>query len=189
MFTLQRASKLVRAEQVCRLLAPGTMQSLDGDVRRFFADPAAKGGAPVLVGALPFDVRRAPHLYQPGRFTSAAGVRAFGPGSDGAGMAQQASVRPDPEPGVYLAMVQAALKRIGRGDLTKVVRSEGEDTKVAVRNLRRDANDALKKLVKDKEISEDDERRSQDEVQKLTDRSVAEIDKLVAQKEAEIMKV
>lgn len=76
-----------------------------------------------------------------------------------------------------------------RRDLTKVVRSEGEDTKVAIRNLRREANEALKKLVKDKEISEDDERRSQDEVQKLTDRSVAEIDKMVAQKEAEIMTV
>ena len=82
-----------------------------------------------------------------------------------------------------------ALTEERRRDLTKVVRSEGEDAKVAVRNLRRDANDALKKLVKDKEISEDDERRAQDEVQKLTDKSVVEIDKLVAQKEAEIMTV
>ena len=76
-----------------------------------------------------------------------------------------------------------------RRDLTKVVRGEGEDAKVAVRNLRREANDALKKLVKDKEISEDDERRMQDEVQKLTDKHVTEIDKLVTQKEAEIMTV
>jgi len=82
-----------------------------------------------------------------------------------------------------------ALTEERRRDLTKVVRSEGEDTKVAVRNLRRDANDALKKLVKDKEISEDDERRAQDDVQKLTDKSVLEIDRLVAQKEAEIMTV
>jgi ribosome recycling factor len=82
-----------------------------------------------------------------------------------------------------------ALTEERRRDLTKVVRSEGEDAKVAVRNLRREANEALKKLVKDKEISEDDERRSQDEVQKLTDRSVADIDKMVAQKEAEIMTV
>lgn len=82
-----------------------------------------------------------------------------------------------------------ALTEERRRDLTKVVRSEGEDAKVAVRNLRREANEALKKLVKDKEISEDDERRSQDEVQKLTDRYVAEIDKLVSQKEAEIMTV
>jgi ribosome recycling factor len=76
-----------------------------------------------------------------------------------------------------------------RRDLTKVVRAEGEDAKIAVRNLRREANDTLKKLVKDKEISEDDERRSQDEIQKLTDRYVLEIDKLIAQKEAEIMTV
>lgn len=76
-----------------------------------------------------------------------------------------------------------------RRDLTKVVRGEGEDAKIAVRNLRREANESLKKLVKDKEISEDDERRAQDDVQKLTDRNVAEIDKLVAQKEAEIMTV
>jgi len=76
-----------------------------------------------------------------------------------------------------------------RRDLTKVVRSEGEDAKIAVRNLRREANEALKRLVKDKEISEDDERRAQDRIQKLTDQSVAEIDKLIAQKEAEIMTV
>lgn len=82
-----------------------------------------------------------------------------------------------------------ALTEERRRDLTKVVRTEGEDAKVAVRNLRRDANDTLKKLVKEKEISEDDERRMQDEVQKLTDKHVAEIDKLVAQKEAEIMTV
>lgn len=82
-----------------------------------------------------------------------------------------------------------ALTEERRRELTKVARSEGEDAKVAVRNLRRDANDSLKKLVKDKTISEDDERRAQDDVQKLTDRFVADIDKLVAQKEAEIMTV
>ncbi|HWK70392.1 ribosome recycling factor [Pollutimonas sp. M17] len=82
-----------------------------------------------------------------------------------------------------------ALTEERRRDLTKVVRTEGEDAKIAVRNLRRDANDTLKKLVKDKEISEDDERRMQDDIQKLTDKHVAEIDKLVAQKEAEIMTV
>lgn len=82
-----------------------------------------------------------------------------------------------------------ALTEERRRELTKVARSEGEDTKIAVRNLRRDANEALKKLVKDKEASEDDERRAQDEVQKLTDRNVAEIDRLVAQKEADIMTV
>ncbi|WP_284160626.1 ribosome recycling factor [Burkholderia pseudomallei] len=76
-----------------------------------------------------------------------------------------------------------------RRELTKVVKSEGETAKVAVRNLRRDANEQLKKLVKDKEISEDDERRASDDVQKLTDKHVAEIDKLVQAKDAEIMTV
>lgn len=76
-----------------------------------------------------------------------------------------------------------------RRELTKVVKTEGENAKVAVRNVRRDANDALKKLLKDKEISEDDERRAQDEVQKLTDRFVAEVDKMLQVKEAELMAV
>lgn len=76
-----------------------------------------------------------------------------------------------------------------RKDLTKVVRNAGEDAKVAVRNLRRDANEHAKKLQKDKLITEDDERRSQDEVQKLTDRTIAEIDKLISSKEAEILAV
>jgi len=76
-----------------------------------------------------------------------------------------------------------------RKDLTKVVRHTGEEAKVAVRNLRRDANEHLKKLLKDKAVSEDDERRAQDDVQKLTDRTVAEIDKLVQSKEAEVLAV
>ena len=76
-----------------------------------------------------------------------------------------------------------------RREMTKVVRAEGEQSKVAVRNLRRDANEHVKKLVKDKLASEDDERRSQDEIQKLTDRMIAEIDKLVAAKEQDIMAI
>ena len=74
-------------------------------------------------------------------------------------------------------------------ELAKVVRTEGENAKVAVRNVRRDANESLKRLVKDKEISEDDEHRAQDEVQKLTDKYVAEIDKMLQAKEAEVMAV
>ncbi len=76
-----------------------------------------------------------------------------------------------------------------RKELTKVVRHAGEEAKVAVRNLRRDANEHAKKLLKDKQITEDEERRSQDDIQKLTDRTIAEIDKLVTAKEAEIMAV
>lgn len=76
-----------------------------------------------------------------------------------------------------------------RKDLTKVVRSEGENAKVSIRNVRRDANEALKKLTKDKEISEDDERRAQEEIQKFTDKAVAEVDKMLQAKEAELMAV
>jgi ribosome recycling factor len=76
-----------------------------------------------------------------------------------------------------------------RRDLTKIVRNEAEGAKVAIRNVRRDANEALKKLLKDKEISEDDERRAQDEVQKLTDKAVVEVDKLLQVKEADLMAV
>lgn len=76
-----------------------------------------------------------------------------------------------------------------RREMTKLVKSEAEDAKIAVRNIRRDANEGLKKLVKDKAVSEDEERRAQDDVQKLTDRFVAEIDKLAAEKEKELMTV
>jgi ribosome recycling factor len=76
-----------------------------------------------------------------------------------------------------------------RKDLTKVVRSEAEKARVAMRNIRRDANDALKKAVKDKEISEDDERRAVEDVQKLTDRHIVEIDKALIAKEADLMAI
>ncbi len=76
-----------------------------------------------------------------------------------------------------------------RRDLIKVVKNEGEDAKIAVRNIRRDANEQLKKLLKDKEVGEDEERRAQDDVQKLTDRFVAEIDKALQVKEADLMAV
>ncbi|MES2190713.1 MAG: ribosome recycling factor [Pseudomonadota bacterium] len=91
--------------------------------------------------------------------------------------------------GDLIRVPMPAMTEERRRELTKVVRSEGEHAKVAVRNLRRDANDHVKRLLKDKEISEDDERRSQDEVQKFTDRFIAEVDKLVAGKEQDIMAV
>ena len=91
--------------------------------------------------------------------------------------------------GELLRVPMPALTEERRRDLTKVVRNEGESAKVAVRNLRRDANQQLKDAVKDKEISEDDERRAEEDVQKLTDRHVAEIDKLLAAKEQELMQI
>jgi ribosome recycling factor len=76
-----------------------------------------------------------------------------------------------------------------RKEIVKLVKGEGEDSKVAIRNIRRDANEALKKLLKDKACSEDDERRAQDDVQKLTDKFVAEVDKLITEKEKELLTV
>jgi ribosome recycling factor len=76
-----------------------------------------------------------------------------------------------------------------RKEMTKLVRNEGESGKIAVRNLRRDANEAVKKLVKDKAASEDDQKRAEADIQKVTDRHILEIDQLVAAKEQEILAV
>src|ERR1700712_379516 len=91
--------------------------------------------------------------------------------------------------GDLLRVPMPALNEERRRELTKVVRNEGEDAKAAVRSVRRDSNEHAKRLLKDKSISEDEERRSLDDVQKLTDRYIAEIDRLTAGKEAEIMAV
>ena len=76
-----------------------------------------------------------------------------------------------------------------RKEMTKIVRHEGEAAKVAIRNLRRDANESVKKLVKDKEISEDDQKRSEAEVQKITDKEIATVDHLIQEIERDIMAV
>jgi ribosome recycling factor len=91
--------------------------------------------------------------------------------------------------GDMIRVPMPALTEERRRELTKVVRGEGEDAKIAIRNVRRDAMNHFKDELKAKTISEDEERRAQDDVQKLTDRSIAEIDKIIAQKEAEIMTV
>ena len=91
--------------------------------------------------------------------------------------------------GDLLRVPMPALTEERRKELTKVVKHEGENAKVAVRNLRRDANTALKELLKSKAVSEDEERHAQTDIQKLTDRYVAEIDKALAAKEAELMAV
>ena len=91
--------------------------------------------------------------------------------------------------GEQVRIPMPALTEERRRDLTKVVRSECEDGRVAVRNVRRDAITQLKDALKAKEISEDDERKASDDIQKLTDRYVAEVDKAMAAKEAELMAV
>jgi len=91
--------------------------------------------------------------------------------------------------GDMIRVPMPALTEERRRDLTKVVRHEAENARVAVRNIRRDANNHLKEELKAKTISEDEERRAQDDVQKLTDRYVAEVDKLLQIKEADLLAV
>jgi len=91
--------------------------------------------------------------------------------------------------GDLIRVPMPAMSEERRKELTKVVRGEGEGAKVAVRNLRRDANDAVKKAVKDKLASEDDQKRSEAEIQKVTDRNISVIDQLVTAKEQDIMAV
>jgi ribosome recycling factor len=91
--------------------------------------------------------------------------------------------------GEIVRVPMPALTEERRRDLTKVVKSEGENAKIAVRNVRRDAITQLKDLLKQKTVAEDEERRAQDDVQKLTDRHIAEIDRLLQVKEAELMAV
>lgn len=91
--------------------------------------------------------------------------------------------------GEIIRVPMPALTEERRKELIKVVKQEGEGAKVAIRNLRRDANASLKDALKAKTISEDEERRTEDEVQKLTDKAIVEIDKMLAQKEQELMQI
>jgi ribosome recycling factor len=91
--------------------------------------------------------------------------------------------------GELIRVPMPALTEERRKELTKVVRHEGESARVAIRNLRRDANTHLKDMLKKHELPEDQERRAQDDIQKLTDRYIAEVDKLLQQKEADLMHV
>ena len=91
--------------------------------------------------------------------------------------------------GDVIRVPMPALTEERRRDLIKVVKTEGESAKVAIRNLRRDANGSLKDAAKEKEISEDEEHRAQEDVQKLTDRYIGEVDKFLAQKEQELLQI
>jgi ribosome recycling factor len=91
--------------------------------------------------------------------------------------------------GEIIRVPTPALTEERRKEMVKLVKTEGEDAKIAIRNIRRDANESLKKLVKDKACSEDDERRAQDEIQKLTDKFVSDVDKALADKEKEVLTV
>ena len=91
--------------------------------------------------------------------------------------------------GDLIRVPMPAMTEERRKELTKVVRNEGEGAKIAIRNIRRDANESVKKLVKDKLASEDDQKRSEAEIQKITDKHITEVDRLVTSKEQDIMAV
>ena len=91
--------------------------------------------------------------------------------------------------GTVIRVPMPALTEERRKDLVKVVKGEAENSRVAIRNIRRDANSTLKTMQKDKDISEDDERRGQDEVQKLTDQYIKSIDEILAKKEQDLMEI
>jgi len=112
--------------------------------------------------------------------------RSMGPAVEKAIMASDLGLNPN-SAGSDIRVPLPALTEERRKDLIKVVRGEAEGARVAVRNVRRDANDKVKALLKDKAISEDDDRRSQEEVQKQTDAAIKKIDAALADKEAELM--
>ncbi|WP_272578221.1 MULTISPECIES: ribosome recycling factor [unclassified Providencia] len=112
--------------------------------------------------------------------------RSMSPAIEKAIMASDLGLNPS-SAGTVIRVPLPPLTEERRKDLIKVVRAEAEQVRIAVRNVRRDANDKVKALLKDKEISEDDERRSQDDIQKLTDGYIKKVDEALAQKEAELM--
>ena len=112
--------------------------------------------------------------------------RSMGPAVEKAIMASDLGLNPS-SAGSDIRVPLPPLTEERRKDLTKIVRGEAEGARVAVRNVRRDANDKVKALLKEKEISEDDDRRSQDDVQKLTDAAIKKVDAALAEKEAELM--
>ncbi|WP_038257354.1 ribosome recycling factor [Xenorhabdus bovienii] len=112
--------------------------------------------------------------------------RSMTPAIEKAIMASDLGLNPS-SAGTIIRVPLPALTEERRKDLIKVVRGDAEQGRVSVRNIRRDANDKVKALLKDKEISEDEERRSQDEIQKLTDSFIKKIDEALASKETELM--
>ncbi|GKX55334.1 ribosome-recycling factor [Leminorella grimontii] len=112
--------------------------------------------------------------------------RSLSPAVEKAIMASDLGLNPS-SAGTTIRVPLPPLTEERRKDLTKVVRNEAEQGRVSVRNVRRDANDKIKALLKDKEIGEDEERKAQDEIQKLTDGYIKKIDESLAEKEAELM--
>lgn len=112
--------------------------------------------------------------------------RSIGPAVEKAIMSADLGLNPS-SAGTVIRVPLPALTEERRKDLIKVVRAEAENGRISVRNVRRDANEKVKALLKDKEISEDDDRKSQEDIQKLTDMFIKKVDTALAEKEAELM--
>lgn len=157
-------------------------------IRTGRASPALLDGIMVEYYGTPTPLRQLANVVAEDTRTLALTVfdRAASPAVEKAIQASDLGLNPS-SAGSVIRVPLPALTEERRKDLIKVVRGEAEQARVSVRNVRRDANDRLKALLKDKQISEDDERRFQDEIQKLTDVSIKKIDTVLAEKETELM--
>lgn len=157
-------------------------------IRTGRASPALLDGIMVEYYGTPTPLRQLANVVAEDTRTLALTVfdRAASPAVEKAIQASDLGLNPS-SAGSVIRVPLPALTEERRKDLIKVVRGEAEQARVSVRNARRDANDKLKALLKDKQISEDDEHRFQDEIQKLTDVSIKKIDIVLAEKETELM--
>lgn len=160
-----------------------------GKIRTGRASPALLDGIVVEYYGTPTPLRQLASVTVEDSRTLKINVfdRSLGPAVEKAIMASDLGLNPS-SAGTDIRVPLPALTEERRKDLIKVVRGEAEQGRVSVRNVRRDANDKVKALLKDKEISEDDDRRSQDDVQKMTDAAIKKIDAALAEKEDELMK-
>ena len=159
-----------------------------GKVRTGRASPTLLDGIVVEYYGSPTPLRQLANVTVEDSRTLKINVfdRSLGPAVEKAIMASDLGLNPS-SAGTDIRVPLPPLTEERRKDLIKIVRGEAEQGRVSVRNVRRDANDKVKALLKDKEISEDDERRAQDEIQKMTDASIKKVDAALAEKETELM--
>lgn len=166
----------------------GSVQNPNQQIRTGRASPSLLDGIVVEYYGTPTPLRQLASVTVEDSRTLKINVfdRSMSPAVEKAIMASDLGLNPN-SAGSDIRVPLPPLTEERRKDLTKIVRGEAEQARVAVRNVRRDANDKVKALLKDKEISEDDDRRSQDDVQKLTDAAIKKIEAALADKEAELM--
>ncbi|KFD20705.1 MULTISPECIES: ribosome recycling factor [Tatumella] len=159
-----------------------------GKVRTGRASPTLLDGIVVEYYGTPTPLRQLANVTVEDSRTLKINVfdRSLGPAVEKAIMASDLGLNPS-SAGTDIRVPLPPLTEERRKDLIKIVRGEAEQGRVSVRNVRRDANDKVKALLKDKEISEDDERRAQDEIQKMTDASIKKVDAALTEKETELM--